>query len=102
LRGPPHLQDLHERYADKGLVILGYNCADKKDLAKALLKKKRVTFDNVLDSSDAATKVAYRRYKQSGVPLNYIIDREGRVVDAWHFRKNDPRLKRALDKLGIE
>lgn len=97
-----HLQELHERYADKGLVILGFNCADKKNLAEALLKKKGVTFLNILDSSDAANTVAFRRYKVSGVPLNYVIDRKGRVLDAWYdFRKDDPRLKNALEKLGI-
>ncbi len=98
-----HLQRLHEQYADKGLVVLGFNCADKKDLARALLEKKGVTFPSVLDSSDGATNVAYRRYKMSGVPLNYLIDREGRIVDAWYgFRKSDPRMKKALRRLGIE
>ena len=98
-----HLQELHKRYGDKGLVILGFNCADKKDLAKGLLAKKGVTFANVLDTSDAATNAAFRGYKMSGVPLNYFIDREGRVVESFYgFRKNDPRVKNALGKLGIE
>ena len=86
-----HLQELHERHADEGLVVLGFNCADKQDLAKALLAKKGVTFD-----------IAYRGYKLSGVPLNYVIDRRGRVVDAWYgFRKNDPRLQKALARLQV-
>ena len=98
-----HLQEMHERYGDKGLVVLGFNCADKKDLAKGLLAKKGVTFANVLDTSKDATSAAYRGYKLSGVPLNYFIDREGRVVAAFYgFRKNDRRVKNALRKLGIE
>lgn len=98
-----HLQDLHERYGDKGLVILGFNCSDKKDLANQLLEKKGVTFANILDTSKRAVNAAFGGYKMSGVPLNYVIDREGKVVDAWYgFRKNDPRLKRALKKLEIE
>jgi peroxiredoxin len=98
-----HLQELHKRHADKGLVVLGFNFSDKKDLAKDLLAKKGVTFANILDSSKAATDAAIRGYKTSGVPLTYMIDREGRVVDAWYgFRKNDPRVENALRRLGID
>ncbi len=97
-----HLQELHEQYKDKGLVILGFNCSDKKQLAEALLKKKGVTFPCILDCSDAATRVAFRAYGLSGVPLNYVIDEKGTVVDAWYgFRSNDPRLRQALGKLGL-
>jgi peroxiredoxin len=98
-----HLQELHERYKDKGLVILGFNSSDKKHLAEALLRKKGVTFPCILDCSEAASRAAYRGYGLSGVPLNYVIDKQGKVVDAWYgYRKNDPRLKKALQKLGID
>ena len=39
----------------------------------------------------------------SGVPMNYIIDRDGKVVDAWYgYEKGHPRAKAALEKAGIK
>jgi peroxiredoxin len=98
-----HLQQLHEQYKDKGLVILGANCADDKQIALDMLRENKATFPNVLDSSNAATKVLYRDYRGSGVPLSYIIDREGNIVDAWYGgREQHERAEALLKRLGIE
>ncbi len=98
-----YLQELHESLKDKGLVVLGFNSADDTKIAEALLKKKEVTFQNVLDTSDGARNVAYRGYRSSGVPLNYIIDRQGRVAAAWYgYRKNDSRGQKLLAELGVK
>jgi hypothetical protein len=41
-------------------------------------------------------------YRGSGVPLNCIIDREEKVVASFYgYRRNDPRVKAALAKLGL-
>ena len=96
------LQDLHDTYKDLGLVVLGVNCADKKKIAVDLLEKDEVTFPNIIDSSEAARSVIYRGYRMSGVPLNYIIDREGRVAAAWYgYSKKNRRGMKVLEKLGI-
>ena len=98
-----HLQELHEKYRDKGLVILGFNCKDDKQIALEFLRENSATFPNILDSSDAAKRVASDGYKGSGVPLNYILDREGKVVDAWlGYEKGHKRTKAALEKLGLK
>ena len=63
---------------------------------------KKVTFPNVLDPSAAGREVAYRGYRCSGVPLNVLIDRDGRVAASFYgFRRNDSRVAAALKKLGV-
>ena len=82
-----HLQDLYAKFAKKGLVILGFDAADDKKIALEMLHDNGATFPNVIDSSDAAMKVCFQQYQGrygSAVPMNYIIDREGKVVDAWY------------------
>lgn len=37
----------------------------------------------------------------SGVPLSYLIDREGKVVGAWYSGVNEVNLKE-LERLGIK
>lgn len=96
------LQRMHEDYEEDGLVVLGFNCADKKELALELLRQKSVTFRNILDSSREARNISFDEYKGSSVPLNYFIDREGRVAASFYgYRKDDPRVRAALEKLGI-
>ncbi len=98
-----HLQTLHEKYGDKGLVILGFNCSDDREIALQFLRENKATFPTILDSSQAASKVQFRDYKGSGVPLNYIIDREGKVVDAWYgYEEGHKRALAALEKAGLK
>jgi peroxiredoxin/outer membrane lipoprotein-sorting protein len=87
----PHLQALSEKYKDKGLVILGFNCVDDKRIARNFMRENSVTFPNILDSSNAAEKMIFDGYRnRSGtVPLSYIIDARGKVVDAWSGYEED-------------
>ena len=98
-----HLQGLHEKYKDKGLVILGFNSPDQKQTALEFLREHSVTFPNILDSSDVAVRIEIEGYKMGGMGLNYIIDREGKVVDAWYTdEKGHKRAIAALEKLGLK
>ena len=101
----PHLQKLSEKYKDKGLVILGFNYADDKRIAQNFMRENSVTFPNILDSSDASEKVIFEGYRnRSGtVPLSYIIDARGRVVDAWSgYEEDNKRALAALKKAGMQ
>jgi peroxiredoxin len=98
-----HLQTHYEKYKDKGLVILGFNCADDKQIALDFMRANSATFPNILDSSDAAIKVGFSSYKMSGVPLNYIMDREGKIVDAWYgYEEGHKRALAVLEKSGLK
>ena len=74
---------MYEEYKDKGLVILGFNCADDKQIALDFLRKNSVTFPIILDSSYFAIITSLYGYKSRGVPVSYIIDREGKIAAAW-------------------
>ena len=101
----PILQKFHEEHKDKGLVILGFNYTDDKRIAKYFIRKNPVTFPCILDSSEAAEKVISVDYKnRSGiVPLSYIIDTQGNIMDAWY--EHDEGFRQALTalkKAGIQ
>jgi peroxiredoxin len=98
-----HLQKIFEKYKDKGLVILGFNCADDKQIALDFMRANTVTFPSILDSSDAAIKIGFSGYQMSGVPLNYIIDREGKIVEAWYgYEEGHKQALAALEKAGLK
>jgi peroxiredoxin len=96
----PHLQRLYEEYQAKGLVILGFNCADDHAIALQLMHEHSVTFPNVLDDSAAAKVVFWEGYRASGVPLQCFIDRDGKVVDAW-YDWDEVGARRVLEALGV-
>lgn len=98
-----HLQILSEKYKDKGLVILGFNCSDDRQIALDFMRENSATFPSVLDSSDAAVKIGFMSYQMSGVPLNYIIDREGKIVEAWYgYEEGHKQALAALEKAGLK
>lgn len=85
------------------MVILGFNCSDDKEIALEFLRENSATFPSILDSSDAANKVGFVDYRMTGVPLNYIIDQKGKVVDAWYgYEKGHKRAISALEKCGVK
>lgn len=85
-----YLQELYAKYRNQGLVVLGVNTSDAIDIATDLLERDGVDFPNVLDSSPEAGQ-AIRKYETlsgySAVPMTYVIDREGKVIDAWYADK---------------
>jgi hypothetical protein len=85
------------------MVILGFNCSDDKKIALEFMKENSATFPNILDSSGEAIKVGFQGYRMSGVPLNYIIDDNGKVVDAWYgYEEGHKRAIAALEKAGLK
>jgi hypothetical protein len=98
-----HLQELYRQYQGKSVVILGFNPSDDKQIALEFLAENGATFPTILDSSAAAERVAFRSYGISGVPVNYVIDRQGKVVDAWYgYEEGHTRAKAALAKAGLK
>ncbi len=101
----PHLQAFYEKHKEKGLVILGFNCADDKRIAQYSIRENTITFPSIFDSSNAAKKVITDGYKnRSGmVPLSYIIDTQGNVVDTWYgYDEDHKRASAALKKAGMQ
>ncbi len=73
----PALQDLHERYYDKGLRIIGidpFDTKEKDDIAN-FLSKRGVTYTVLLGGKDVAGE-----YHVSGYPTIYLIDKNGKIL----------------------
>ncbi len=105
-KGIPYLEELYRKYKDKGLVVIGFNCDDDLKITLCLLKEHSVTYPNIVDASGEARDVCYRQYQtirgKSAVPLHYLIDKEGRVIDAWYGLWGEELLYQALLKAGLK
>jgi peroxiredoxin len=100
----PDVAALYAKFQDKGLIVLGVNTADAKEFVTEVLHQNHVTFPNIVDTSEDASK-AMSQYETLGgasaVPMTYIIDREGKVVDAWYGDEQEKR-ETALKQLKLE
>lgn len=99
-REMPHLQTLYAKYKDRGLVVLGVNVMDDRGITRDFLRECGVTFPNVLDTSPAAEAVYSRDYGVGTIPVNYLINGDGIVVDRW-IGYEESRDHSALKALGL-
>ena len=98
----PYLEKLHREYGDKGLVVLGFDFVDDVKSATDFLREHSATFPCIVDSSDEAVKTAFFTYGATAAPVNYIIDRDGKVAAAWlGYDKSDKQGPEALAALGL-
>ena len=73
----PSLNRLAERYADKGLQILGVSLDEDPDSYRAFLTKNHISFLTLRDPSHDTSE----RYGTFKLPESYIISRDGRLLN---------------------
>jgi peroxiredoxin len=77
MKALPFIVKLYNTYQDKGFEVVGMNPYDTKESGIAqFLEKKGVKYQVMLDVSEVASK-----YKVSGYPTMYLIDKNGKIID---------------------
>ena len=83
-------------------MVLGVNVSDDRAVTREFLREQGVTFPNILDASPGAEDVYSRDYRVGTIPLNYLIDGDGIVVDGWiAYLEGHARVNSALRRLGF-
>jgi peroxiredoxin len=85
-------------------VVLGVDTSDARDKVVEVLNRAGVTFPNILDTTMKANMAMMKYETLSGriaVPMTYVIDREGKVVDAWYGYKKT-RTENAIQELQLD
>ena len=82
----PHTAKVAKKLADKGVVVLAVNVWDKKDEFDKWLPK-HPEFSALAFAIDTTPEqgqdVATKLYKVSGIPTQYVIGRDGKIVTAF-------------------
>ncbi len=73
LRVIPHLEALHKKYKDQGLVIIGMNCERDHDKIRAFAKE-QISYIVLLDANEQ-----FKEYGIRAIPTAYYIGREGNI-----------------------
>jgi peroxiredoxin/outer membrane lipoprotein-sorting protein len=102
-----YLEDLYRKHKDTDLVVLGINASDDQDIAVRFLRDNNITYPNVIDASPHVQNLQFHVYEvssgRSAVPMNYIIDRDGIIADAWYGHdEDDDSPENRLKPFGFE
>ncbi len=88
----PHLNEFHERFKDKGLVVIGQNVLENDDslvepFVKSMAGKMnyRVATDDKSDGGRGRMAQAWlAAAEQNGIPCAFIINKQGRIAAITH------------------
>jgi peroxiredoxin len=75
----PNVVAAYERFKDKGFTVLGVSLDTNKDPWVAAIQQDRLTWTHVSDLKGWANE-AGRLYNVQGIPQNYLIDRDGKIL----------------------
>ena len=75
VEGLDHLQQMHERYADQGLVVLAINVGEDREEAAEFVADHGYAFTVLLDTDGRVSDA----YGVQSIPHTIIVDREGEV-----------------------
>ncbi len=91
MREIPVIKGIREKYADKGLQVLGVAVWDKPEDTLNAIKRMDIPWDCMIDTGSAATDL----YGIPAIPCIMLIDPQGKIV----FRDlQDEELKSAIDQ----
>lgn len=76
-REMPHLEDIYKSNIQNGLLVLAVNAGDPKPAVEEYVKKANMTFPVLMDEKGKAA----RAYGVKGVPMMFIMGRDGRIVE---------------------
>lgn len=93
----PAMQKLHERYAARGVAILGVNCREKGPIdAGAFARGKGCTYPELIDPNGETAP----KYRVKGIPALFVVGPDGRIlhVDAGYNQAKEKALVQIIER----
>jgi cytochrome c biogenesis protein CcmG/thiol:disulfide interchange protein DsbE len=90
----PVLNEIHERYAERGLSVVGIAVGERQDVVEAFMRRHELRYPVLLDGDSSVA----RRYGLIGVPMNILVDRDG-IVSIVKTGSVDDAMLAALEEL---
>ncbi len=75
----PALEEVYQKYQDKGVVFLGINVWENQKEAQKFIQEYRITYPNAVDK---AGKLVVD-FGVSGIPETYILSKDNYIVRRW-------------------
>jgi len=89
----PHVEQVAKEYADRGVVVIGIDLDRNEGAFTGAVSYFGLTYPQVFDGAEGKVSSLYR---VSGIPMSYLIDRDG-IIRGKSLRGDD--LKKAIEEL---
>lgn len=73
----PMLQQLQNKYASRGVVVLGISADEKASTASRFARQLKITYPLLLDSILMTSESEQKKFGFLGLPTTFIVDRNG-------------------------
>jgi thiol-disulfide isomerase/thioredoxin len=107
----PHTQEVAKQGKDQGVVVLAACTSDTRAAFDKWLKANQGKFPDIVFTSDPnergsagyAERASSKHYGVSGIPTQFVIGRDGKVVASIvGYSAGDSRLEAALARAGVK
>ncbi len=107
LASMPHTQEVSAHYKDQGVVVLANCTSDTRKKFESWVRANQAKYPDIIWTHDKAEKspdrVSRKIFGVGGIPTQFIIDREGKIVDiVIGYMKGEAILDAALAKAGVK
>jgi len=75
----PHLNEIHRKYKDRGVTVIGISVDDNSRVVTAFEKESPIEYVSLMSSEDAEQAFG----TVVGLPSTYVLDKEGRVYRSY-------------------
>ena len=90
----PHLQQIHQQFSDKGVVVLGLDVGEDGPRVSQFARQSAYTFTLLLGSEPGVTEL----YFVDGFPTTLVVDRQGKIVYRAVGGQSPDTLRAAIQK----
>lgn len=103
----PHTQEVAAHYRDQGVVVLANCTSDTRAKFEDWVRRNQEKYPDILWTHDRAERAPERvsraKFGVGGIPCQFIIDREGKIVDiVIGYLPGEVILEAALAKAGVK
>lgn len=71
----PHLDAIHQKYADLGFTVFGVNVEQNREMAEKVLRDIPVSFPILFDDENLVSE----QYDVDAMPMTVLVDRSGNI-----------------------
>ena len=107
----PHTEETSKRFRDSDVVVLAVCTGDTRAKFEQWVKANHASYPNITftsdpnerDSANFDERASRKLYGVSGIPAQFIIDRDGKIVAVLNgYLNDDARLEAGLARAGIK
>lgn len=97
VKSMPALQKLHDQFASQNFTVLGISIdEDGKKKVDSFIKKHKIAYPILLDVGE---NPAWEAYKVKVIPMLFLVDRQGQIVQQWLGEMNMQEVESAASAL---